>query len=299
MDLTLSAEELQFRNTVRGWLQANMPPTWTRPLRDSESKREYLAYLRDWQRTLFDSGWAGISWPKEHGGRGVSIIEHSIFQEELAIAQAPDRLGVIGEGLVGPTIIAVGTEAQKQQFLKPLLIGEHIWCQGFSEPDAGSDLAALGTKAVLDGDHYVVNGQKIWTSFGHVANWCLLVVRTDSAAPKHKGLTCLLVDMKSPGVVVRPLRMMTGDEESNELFFTDVCVPASNVLGQVNQGWGVAMTALGKERANLGTGLYLRYKRHLDSLLERAKTMRRAGRPKTRSFDRSWPSRISIWKSSD
>ena len=281
MDLTLSAEELQFRNTVRGWLQANVPPQWTRPLKDAESKREHLEYLRDWQRTLFDGGWAGLSWPKEHGGRGVSIIEQSIFQEELAIAQAPDRLGVIGEGLVGPTIIAVGTESQKQQFLKPLLMGEHIWCQGFSEPNAGSDLAALGTKAVLDGDHYVVNGQKIWTSFGHVANWCLLVVRTDPAAPKHKGLTCLLVDMKSPGVVVRPLRMMTGDAEFNELFFTDVRVPVSSVLGQVNQGWGVALTALGNERANLGTGLYMMFKRDFDALLERAASIQRAGRPIT------------------
>jgi len=281
MDLTCSAEETQFRNTVREWLQANLPPPWTRPFKEAESKHEHLEYLRDWQRKLFDGGWAGVSWPKEYGGRGVSVIEQSIFQEELALAQAPDRLGVIGEGLVGPTIIAVGTEAQKQQFLKPLLMGEHIWCQGFSEPNAGSDLAALGTNAVLDGDHYVVNGQKIWTSFGHVANWCLLVVRTDPAAPKHKGLTCLLVDMKSPGVVVRPLRMMTGYAESNELFFTDVRVPVSSVLGQVNQGWGVALTALGNERANLGTGLYMMYKRDLDALLKRASTMRRAGRPIT------------------
>lgn len=281
MDLTLTADELKFRDSIRGWLSANVPPSWTRPLKDDESKRAHLEYLRAWQRRLFDGGWAGVSWPKEHGGRGVSIIEQSIFQEELALAQAPDRLGVIGEGLVGPTIISVGTEDQKQQFLKPLLMGDHIWCQGFSEPNAGSDLAALGTKAVLDGDHYVVNGQKIWTSFGHVANWCMLVVRTDPAAPKHKGLTCLLVDMKSPGVIVRPLKMMTGDAEFNELFFTDVRVPVTNVLGQVNQGWGVALTALGNERANLGTGLYMMFKRDFDALLERVTTMKRGGRPIT------------------
>ena len=281
MDLTLSAEELQFRDTLRGWLQANVPPPWTHPSKDAESKQAHLEYLRAWQRTLFDGGWAGVSWPREHGGRGVTIIEQSIFQEELALAQAPERLGVIGEGLVGPTIIAVGTEAQKQQFLKPLLMGDHIWCQGFSEPNAGSDLAALGTKAVLDGNHYVVNGQKIWTSFGHVANWCLLVVRTDPTAPKHKGLTCLLVDMKSPGVEFRPLKMLTGDAEFNELFFTDVHVPVSNVLGEVNQGWGVALTALGNERANLGTPLYMMFKRDFDRLLERVQTMRRGGRPIT------------------
>lgn len=281
MDLTLTVEEVQFRDTVRGWLQANVPSPWTSPLKDAESKRAHLEYLRKWQRTLFDGGWAGISWPKEHGGRGVTIIQQSIFQEELALAWAPQQLGVIGEGLVGPTIISVGTESQKQQFLKPLLMGEHIWCQGFSEPNAGSDLAALNTRAVLDGDHYVVNGQKIWTSFGHVANWCLLVVRTDSTAAKHKGLTCLLVDMKSPGVAVRPLKMMTGDAEFNEMFFTDVRVPASNVLGKVNEGWGVALTALGNERANLGTGLYMIFKRDCDALIARARTIQRNGKPIT------------------
>ncbi len=282
MDLTLSAEELHFRDTVRGWLRANVPRPWTVPLKDDESKRAHLEYLRSWQRTLFDGGWAGVSWPKEHGGRGITIIQQSIFQEELALAGAPQQLGVIGEGLVGPTIIAVGNESQKQQFLKPLLMGKHIWCQGFSEPNAGSDLAALNTKAVLDGDHYVVNGQKIWTSFGHVANWCLLVVRTDPAAPKHKGLTCLLVDMTSPGVAVRPLKMMTGDAEFNEMFFTDVRVPASNLLGKVNEGWGVALTALGNERANLGTGLYMMFKRDCDALIARAATIERNGQPITK-----------------
>ncbi len=281
MDLTLNAEEIQFRDTLRDWLQANAPPPWTVPLKSDESKRAHLEYLRAWQRTMFDGGWAGVSWPKEHGGRGITIIQQSIFQEELALAGAPQQLGVIGEGLVGPTIIAVGTDAQKQQFLKPLLKGEHIWCQGFSEPNAGSDLAALNTRAVLDGDHYVVNGQKIWTSFGHVANWCLLVVRTDASAAKHKGLTCLLVDMASHGVAVRPLKMMTGDSEFNEMFFTDVRVPVANVLGKVNEGWGVALTALGNERANLGTGLYMMFKRDCDALIAKAATIHRNGKPIT------------------
>ena len=281
MDLTLTAEELSFRDTVRSWLKANVPPAWKVPLKDDQSKRAHLEYLRAWQRTLFDGGWAGISWPKEHGGRGVTIIQQSIFQEELALAGAPQQLGVIGEGLVGPTIISVGTEAQKQQFLKPLLMGQDIWCQGFSEPNAGSDLAALNTRAVLDGDHYIVNGQKIWTSFGHVANWCLLVVRTDPTAPKHKGLTCLLVDMSSPGVSVRPLKMMTGDAEFNEMFFTDVRVPAKNLLGKINEGWGVALTALGNERANLGTGLYMMFKRDCDALIAKAATIKKNGQPIT------------------
>ncbi len=278
MDLTLTAEETQFRDAVRAWLKMNVPAPWANPLKDPESRRAHHDYLRKWQRTLFDGGWAGLSWPKEHGGRGATVIEQSIFQEELAMVGAPDRLGVIGEGLVGPTIISVGTEAQMQQFLKPMLMGDHIWCQGFSEPNAGSDLASLNTRAVIDGDHYVVNGQKIWTSFGHIANWCMLVVRTDPTAPKHKGLTCLLVDMKSPGITVRPLKMMTGDSEFNELFFTDVRVPVANVLGAVNEGWGVALTALGNERANLGTPLYLMFKRDFDLLVARAKTIKRNGR---------------------
>jgi alkylation response protein AidB-like acyl-CoA dehydrogenase len=281
MDLSLTDEETQFRDAVRAWLKTNVPSPWTNPLKDPETKRAHHDYLRAWQRKLFDGGWAGLSWPKEHGGRGATIIEQSIFQEELATVGAPDRLGVIGEGLVGPTIISVGTEAQKQQFLKPMLMGDHIWCQGFSEPNAGSDLASLSTRAVIDGDHYVVNGQKIWTSFGHIANWCMLIVRTDPAAPKHKGLTCLLVDMKSPGVTVRPLKMMTGDSEFNELFFTDVRVPIANVLGAVHEGWGVALTALGNERANLGTPLYLMFKRDFDLLVARAKTIHRNGKPVT------------------
>jgi len=242
MDLTLTPEELKFRDSLRAWLKANVAPPWTRGTNEPADKKAYLQYLSAWQRKLFDGGWAGIAWPAQYGGRGAAPIEQAIFQEELALAGAPERLGVIGEGLVGPTIIALGTEAQKQRYLRPMLTGEEIWCQGFSEPNAGSDLAALNTKAVLDGDYYVVNGQKIWTSFAHIADQCLLVVRTDSTVAKHKGLTCLLVDMKSPGLSVRPLRLMSGDASFNEMFFTNLRVPVANVLGKVNEGWGVALT---------------------------------------------------------
>ena len=282
MDLTLTSEELKFRDTLRAWLKANVPPPWTRGTNDPEAKKAYLQYLNDWQRKLFDGGWAGIAWPTQYGGRGAAPIEQAIFQEELALAGAPERLGVIGEGLVGPTIIALGTEAQKERYLRPMLTGQEIWCQGFSEPNAGSDLAALNTKAVLDGDHYVVNGQKIWTSFAHIADQCLLVVRTDSTVAKHKGLTCLLVDMKSPGLSVRPLRMMSGDASFNEMFFTNLRVPVSNVLGKVNEGWGVALTALGNERVSISTGRYMVLKRELDQLLERARETRRNGRSLTK-----------------
>jgi alkylation response protein AidB-like acyl-CoA dehydrogenase len=188
-------------------------------------------------------------------------------------------MGTIGQGLVGPTIIAVGTEAQKKRYLPPILSGDEVWCQGFSEPNAGSDLAALETKGVRDADDFVVNGQKIWTSYAHIADQCLLVVRTDPSAAKHKGLTSLLVDMKSPGITVRPLKMMSGDSGFNEMFFTNVRVPVANALGQVNDGWNVAITALSNERANLGTGLYVVFKRNLDAVLDHARKLKRNGKP--------------------
>ena len=282
MDLTLTPEELQFRDSLRAWLKANLPPPWTGDSQGIEGKAAYLEYLSAWQRKLFEGGWAGISWPAEYGGRGASPIEQAIFKEELALADAPERLGVIGEGLVGPTIIAMGTEAQKKRYLRPMLTGEEIWCQGFSEPNAGSDLAALNTKAVRDGDDYVINGQKIWTSFAHLADQCLLVVRTDSSVPKHKGLTCLLVDMKTPGITVRPLRMMSGDSAFNEMFFTDMRVPVANVLGKVNEGWTTAITALGHERVGISTGRYMVLKRELDLLVQRSREARRHGQPLTK-----------------
>jgi len=281
MDLALTPDELKFRDTLRAWLKSNVPGPWDRGTTLPEDKKGYLEYLRSFQGKLFEGGWAGISWPAQFGGRGASTIEQAIFQEELALASAPERLGVIGEGLVGPTIIAVGTEAQKERYLKPMLTGQEIWCQGFSEPNAGSDLAAANTRAVLDGKDYVVNGQKIWTSYAHVADQCLLVVRTDSNVPRHKGLTCLLVNMKSPGIEVRPLRMMSGDASFNEMFFTDLRVPVENVLGNVNAGWSVALTALGNERVSISTGRYMVLKREFEQLLQRAKAAKRNGEPLT------------------
>ena len=279
MDLNLTPDEQRFRDALRAWFRAHRPEPWNGTVKDAESRHAYYEYLRAWQRTLFEGGWAGVAWPQPYGGRGATLIEQAIFQEELARADAPDRLGVIGEGLVGPTIIALGTEEQKRRFLPAMLAGEHIWCQGFSEPNAGSDLAALGTRAVLDGETYVVNGQKIWTSFAHVADWCMLLVRTNPDAPKHKGLSCLLVDMKSEGIEVRPLRMITGDAGFNEVFFTNVHVPAAHLLGRAGEGWTTAMVALGNERANLGTGMYVIFKRNLDALIDQARTTRRHGRP--------------------
>jgi alkylation response protein AidB-like acyl-CoA dehydrogenase len=277
VDLTLNPEELQFRDELRAWLAANIPKEWER-VRDEPMERRFQL-LRDWQRTLYDAGWAGVSWPKEYGGRGASLMQQVIFWQEMARASAPPLANVLGLGLIGPTIIAFGTEAQKKRFLQKILSAEEIWCQGFSEPNAGSDLASLQTEALLDDGHYIVNGQKVWTSYGWVADWCEVVVRTDPAAPKHKGLTVLLVDMKSPGIDVRPLRQMTGEAEFSEVFFRDVRVPVENVLGDVNRGWDVAIGTLMHERGSFGAGLQILYRRNIERLMELSRTVRRNGQP--------------------
>jgi alkylation response protein AidB-like acyl-CoA dehydrogenase len=279
MDLNLTAEELQFRDEFRSWLVANVPKDWSawreKPLEES------FPYLRAWQRKLYEGGWAAVSWPKKYGGRGATLMQQAIFWEEMARVEAPPMANALGLGLIGPTIIAYGTEAQKKRFVPKILSAEEIWCQGFSEPNAGSDLAGLQTEARLNGDDYVVNGQKVWTSYGWVGDWCELVVRTDPNVPKHKGLTVLLVNMKSPGVEVRPLRQMTGESEFNELFFRDVRVPVENVLGKVNDGWNVAISTLMHERGSYGARLHLLFKRNIGRLIELSRTTLRNNRPAT------------------
>lgn len=279
MDLNLSPNEGQFRDEFRAWLAENVPAEWTGGGAGSEDHAGFIEYLRDWQRKLYEGGWAGISWRKEYGGRGATLMEQSIFQAELARANAPQLIGTIGLSLVGPTIIAMGTEEQKSRYLAKILSGAEIWCQGFSEPNAGSDLAALGTKAVRDGDDFIINGQKIWTSFAQHADMCLLLVRTDTESPKHKGITCLLADMKSEGITVRPLRQMSGDSGFNEVFFSNARVPVSQVLGEINKGWTTAIAALMNERANLGAGIQVVFKRNLEALIARSKTIEKNNRP--------------------
>ncbi len=282
MDLTLSPAELAFRDGLRAWLSDNLPANWESEFAAIEGKQNQFEYLRAWQRKVYEGGWAGIAWPREFGGRGASIMEQVIFTEEMARAGAPNLPGVLGLQLVGPTTITHGTPAQKERFLRPILSGEEIWCQGFSEPNAGSDLAALRTTATRHGDHFLVNGQKVWTSYGWAADWCELVVRTDPDAPKHKGLTVLLVDMKSPGVEVRPLRQLTGETEFNELFFTGVKVPVENVLGQVNDGWNVAIGTLMHERATLGAGIQIVIRRSFERIVELAKSLGKFNDPLVR-----------------
>jgi alkylation response protein AidB-like acyl-CoA dehydrogenase len=267
MDLNLNPDETKFRDELAAWLKANVPSDWeVRRLRDTMHER--FAFLRTWQKKVYEAGWAGVAWPKAYGGRGATLMEQVIFTQEMAKVNAPPLANVLGLSLIGPTIVHHGTEAQKKRFLPNILSGDEIWCQGFSEPNAGSDLAGLRTEARLEGDHYIVNGQKIWNSYGWAADWCALVTRSDPGSQKHKGLTYLLVDMKSPGVEVRPLRQLTGESEFTELFFRDVKVPAENVLGKAGDGWNVALGTLAHERATLGFAMQIAMRRQLDRLIE-------------------------------
>jgi alkylation response protein AidB-like acyl-CoA dehydrogenase len=279
MDFTLTPEQEAFRNKVRSWFKANVPKDWTEALVSGPTvpRTEIYDFLREWQRKLYDAGFAGLTWPKEYGGRGLTYLEELIFDEEMVLANAPPQLNILGIAMAGPTVIALGTEEQKKRHLAKILSGEEIWCQGFSEPNAGSDLASLQTRATRDGDSFIVNGQKVWTTLAQVADRMMLLARTDPTAPKHKGITYFLLDMHTPGVTVRPLRQLTGDAEFNEVFFENVRIPAENVVGGVNNGWQVAMTTLMYERLALGFGIQIRLRRSLDDLIGLARRSARNG----------------------
>jgi alkylation response protein AidB-like acyl-CoA dehydrogenase len=253
MDLRDTPEEAAFRAELRSWLEENLPD-------DLQGHRGGAARfdgpeMRAWSRALYDAGYVGLTWPEEYGGGGAPYTHHAILLEEMARAEAPPHVGVIGIGMAGPTIIAHGTEEQKGRYLQPILSAEEIWCQGFSEPGAGSDLAGVRTSAHEEASGFVVNGQKVWSSFAHIADFCILLTRSDPDSSRHAGLTYLIVDMHAPGVEVRPLRQITGEAEFNEIFLSDVHVPAENLLGEVGGGWQVAMTTLLHERGTLGFAL--------------------------------------------
>ena len=253
MDLRDTPEEAAFRAELRAWLEENIAD-------GLQGNRGGAARfdgpeMRAWSRALYDAGYVGLTWPEEYGGGGAPYTHQAIFLEEMARAEGPPHIGVIGIGMAGPTIIAHGTEEQKTRYLPPLLAADEIWCQGFSEPGAGSDLAGVRTSARIDDGHFVVNGQKVWSSFAHLADFCILLTRSDPDSSRHAGLTYLIVDMHAPGVEVRPLRQLTGESEFNEIFFTDVRVPEGNLLGEVGGGWQVAMTTLLHERGTLGFAL--------------------------------------------
>jgi alkylation response protein AidB-like acyl-CoA dehydrogenase len=267
MDLTFNEQETAFRDELRAWFAAN--PPGDEP--SGEDEDTHYAWRRDYQRRLAEGGWAAVHWPPEYGGRGATLTQSAIFYEELAASGAPLPANVLGLLLAGPTIMLWGGDEQKERYLGPILTGEEIWCQGFSEPDAGSDLAALKTRAVKDGDEWVITGQKVWTSGAQYSKWCMLVARTDPDAPKkHQGLTYFLMDMEQPGVQVVPLRQITGEAEFNELFIDGARVPDANVLGGVGNGWKVALTTLMNERAGLAFFLQVRLRQLLDQLMREA-----------------------------
>jgi alkylation response protein AidB-like acyl-CoA dehydrogenase len=279
MDFEYTPAQEAFRKEFRSWLEANLPPELC--LDDAAddrvpSDRETYERRRAWQKTMHAAGWVGISWPKEYGGRGASLIERVIWEEEYAAARAPVLPAAMGLNLVGPTIIAWGTDEQRTRYLPRILRGDETWAQGFSEPNAGSDLANLQTRAVDKADHFLVNGQKVWTSGAQFHDSILLLARTDPDAPKHQGISAFLVDLRSPGITVRPLVLATGHAHFNEVFFEDVKVPKQNLLGPLNQGWKVTTTTLMHERHSAGNRNNVA---QLARLIELAKTLDQGGRP--------------------
>jgi alkylation response protein AidB-like acyl-CoA dehydrogenase len=271
VDLTLSESELVFRDQLRAWLAANDPG------REPAGDEPAFAFRRAWQQQLHAAGWAGVSWPAEYGGRGATLIEQAIYNEEIVRAKAPQAANVLGLAMGGPTVIAHGTEEQRRRYLPPILSADEIWCQGFSEPDSGSDLASVKTRASRYGDEWVVTGQKVWTTYAHHAKWCMLVARTDGDAAKHQGLTYFLMDMEQDAVQVRPLVQITGEAEFNELFIEEARIPQENIIGGEGNGWAVAITTLMHERATLAFGLQVSVQIALAELIETAQGSRANG----------------------
>ena len=281
MDFSYSAEEQAFRAELRAWLDANVPRG---PL--PETLEEEAAFLTAWQRRLYDAGWVAVHWPKQYGVRGASLTETAIYQEEMARARAPQVMNRVGVNNVGPTLIAHGSEAQRQRYLPGILSGEEIWCQLYSEPNAGSDLASLRCRAERRGDDFVVSGQKVWTSYAQFARFAILLARTDPDAPPHRGISCLIVDMRSPGLTIRPLRQLTGSAEFSETFFDDVIVPRENLIGAEHDGWRVATVTLAHERGtNFSFKEQVLQKISLDELADR---LRAAGAARDPLIRQRW-----------
>jgi len=269
MDLNYSAEDRAFRDKTRRWLEANVP---TEDLKT-------LAERKAWHRKLYEAGYVGMLWPQEYGGWGATAMQQAIVQDEMARIQAPPAINGLGIGFIGPTIIVHGTPAQKERYLKKILTAEEIWCQLYSEPNAGSDLAGLKTRAEDAGDHFVVNGQKIWTSSGPIADWGILLARTDAKAAKHKGISCVLLNMRQPGVEVRPLKQLTGHSLFSEVFMTNARADKSDLIGTLNGGWAIAQTTLGFERGGNSLGRVTRYAIAFNQLVKATKKLKRGGRP--------------------
>jgi alkylation response protein AidB-like acyl-CoA dehydrogenase len=279
MDFDLTPEERAFKDEVTTWLKANKPDFGEG---GENAGRAAIDRRRAWQKKMFEAGYIGLNWPKEYGGKGATLMEQLLFSEALIETGAPSPVNVLALGMLGPTLISQGTDEQKRRYLPRMLDADEIWCQGFSEPNAGSDLSGLKTRAQREGDHYVVNGQKVWTTLAHVARYCMLLCRELPAENPRDGLTYLIVDMESPGVEVRPLVQITGDAEFNEMFFTDVKVPVENVVGEAGKGWAGAMTTLLHERGTLGMSLANQASITVQALTEHARRLGRGGDPLVR-----------------
>ncbi len=293
MDLSYPEESEKFRLEIRAWLEENLPAGWFEP-GFSMTTEERQRFNETWTRRLFEGGWICAGWPQEYGGKGLTLMDQVVLNEEFARANAPMRADFFGDTLVGPTILQWGTEDQKARFIPGILRGEISWCQGFSEPDSGSDLASLKTSAVLDGDEWVINGQKVWTTLAQSADYVFLLTRTDPAAPQHAGISYLLVPMRQEGVDVRPITQVDGTAEFNEVFFTNARCPKDNVVGGVNNGWKVAMTTLGFERGSSSTTGYRRFLKEWELIVREATRVGRIDDALVRdALVRSW-SKIKI-----
>lgn len=277
MDLSFTPEETAFRQEIRSWLAANPPVA--DPELFSHDLTTRVAAGRRWQRRMCDAGWVGVSWLKEFGGRGATLTEEIIYGQELARAGAPELVNIVGINMLGPLLIQYGRPDQKKRFLPGILTGEDIWCLGMSEPNAGSDLASLETRAVLDGDEFVINGEKVWSSYASYSSYCFLVVRTDPDLPRHKGISCLALPMNSPGIQIRPLVQMHGDQEFCQLYFDQVRVPKDALIGELNRGWEVVLATLHHERSTYAFSHQVVLKQYVTGMLALAREAEAQGRP--------------------
>ncbi|QQK80326.1 acyl-CoA dehydrogenase family protein [Salicibibacter cibi] len=278
MDFSYSTTEKAFQEELRAWLETNLPSGWL----DGERKvpkdeKEKGIFLRDWQRKLYEGKWAGISWPKAYGGREASLIEQVIYEQEMVRVKAPPVLNIIGTAMIGPTLLQIGTEKQKDRYVQKIINGEEIWCQGYSEPNAGSDLAAIQTKAEKKGDRWVINGQKVWTSYAHYADQCFLLARTDNSGKKHNGITAFLVDMNQEGVETKPIRSIDDNPIFNEMFFNDAIAYDEDIVGEINEGWKTSLILLSHERVGVARRTFA-IQKQFEELVDLAKTLQKNGR---------------------
>jgi alkylation response protein AidB-like acyl-CoA dehydrogenase len=279
MDFSFTEKEEAFRQEFRTWLESNLPDGWLAGKRDiPEDEEEYAGFLRNWQRKLHEGGWAAIAWPEKYGGRAATLMEEIIYQQEMVRVKAPPLVNYVGIHMVGPTLMQIGTEEQKSAYIQNILTGDEVWCQGYSEPNAGSDLTAIQTAAVREGDHWKINGQKVWTSFGHLADRCFLLARTSRGEKKHKGITVFLLDMNQPGVETRPIIQMDGKHDFNEVYLEDAVAYDADIVGEVDEGWKVMIALLMHERSGIGAQVFT-LEQQFQDLVVLAKELQEDGQP--------------------